>query len=190
MKFLLLTLMWACITPSVALTEIPMPFRSNSLLKEAENIIVCSDFPKINASRLSRFLSELDQSEAASKIIEGPRRELKAMGFNALVVVTGTETKAATNKCASDTVPYGNDVKKEIQTAIQKLLEGFVHPNPKINAAFSGKPTWHSSNYYHNTQNWVTVVIAMREPLTDQTMIRLFDLPDTACDHNSACKKK
>ncbi|WP_195821341.1 hypothetical protein [Roseobacter sp. MH60115] len=186
MRNLLATIIAVCVTPCSALADIPTPFNSNSALLDADSIILCSDFGEINASRVSQFLSELDQSAATVNVIDGPKRLSKALSFNVLVVVTGGEAQHTTEKCARDTVPYGDTVSNEIATVAKKLLDDFEHPNPAIDAAFS-ETTWSSSNFYHETENWVTIVIAMREPSTNFTMITLFDQPYTACDQNSAC---
>lgn len=94
-----------------------------------------------------------------------------------------------TQKCALDTVPYGDGIADEINITIPKLLDGFEHPNPTINAAL-GDPQWVSSYHYHETENWITVVIAMRSSSVDQldfTMMKLFDLPEGTCEKNLAC---
>lgn len=188
MKFLLFTFFGIYFTPCFALADIPTPFRSNSALLDAQSIVLCSDFGEINASRVSQFLSELDQTVATEKVIDGPKRLSKASSFNALVVVTGKEPQSTTERCASDTVPYGDRVSKEIMAAVRHLVDGFKHPNPTMNAAL-GETIWASTNSYHPTENWVTIVIVMREPSINQAMISMFGQPDTICDQNSACTK-
>ncbi|MES0809210.1 hypothetical protein ABLO27_07000 [Roseibium sp. SCPC15] len=189
MKFYFIASLWICLTPFSAIAEIPMPFRSNANLLSAESIVLCSEIEEINASRVSQFLSELDQNVASLEVLDGPNPRAKASGFSALVVITGTKIQDATEQCANGTVPYGSEIISEIKATVQDLLEGFEHPDPTLNAAL-GEVKWSSSNYYHEEENWVTVIIAMRDPSAhdlDFTMIRLFDLPEATCEQNSAC---
>lgn len=186
MRNLLATIVCVCVTPCFALADIPTPFYSKSALLDADSLILCSDFDEINASRVSQFLSELDQNTATVNVKDGPKRPPKALSFNVLVVVTGIEAQYTTEQCASDTVPYGGIVSNEIATAAKRLFEDLEHPNAAIDAAL-GETKWVSSNFYHEAENWVTIVIAMREPSTNFTMINLFDQPHTACEQNSAC---
>jgi len=166
-----------------------MPFRSNAGLLDAENIILCSDFGELNATRLSHFLRELEKEVSAARVLDGPTSLTKAHGFNVLAVFSGVQTQDATQKCALDTVPYGDGIADEINTTVHNLLDGIDHPNPTINAAL-GDTQWVSSNYYHEAENWITVVIAMRSSSVDQldfTMMRLFGLPEGTCEKNLAC---
>ncbi|ATG44242.1 hypothetical protein PhaeoP18_02299 [Phaeobacter piscinae] len=166
-----------------------MPVRSNAAFLDAENVVLCSDFEELSASRVSLFLRELGKEVVAARILDGPMSLGKTRDFNVLAVISGIEIKSATQECAIGTVPYGNGVVSEIQTTANKLLDGFEHPNPVINAAL-GDTLWVSSNYYHRSLNWITVVIAIRAPSAHQldfTMMRLFDLPETTCSQNLAC---
>jgi len=178
-----------CIMPDSAPAEIPMPVRSNAALFDAENIVLCSDFEELSASRVSLFLSELGEEVATPNVLDGPASLAKAFGFNVLVVMSGTETQDATQECALNTVPYGGGIVNEVNSTVKGFRDGFVHPNPTINAAL-GDTLWSSSNYYHEAENWITVVIVVRTSSVGQldfTMIRLFDLPEAACDQNLAC---
>ena len=166
-----------------------MPVRNNAALLGAENVILCSDFGELNASRLSHFLGELGQEVSTARVLDGPTSLAKAQGFNVLAVLSGVQTQDSTKKCALDTVPYGDGIADEIDVTVQSILDGFEHPNPNINAGL-GDTQWVSSNYYHETENWITVIIAMRTSSVDHldfTMMRLFDLPDGTCEKNLAC---
>ncbi|MFK7838390.1 MAG: hypothetical protein AB8B60_19445 [Sulfitobacter sp.] len=187
--FRCITLCWIGLVPSFALAEIPMPIRSNSAFLEAESIVLCSDFEEINASRVTQFLENLDRGFAIPEILDGPETPVKVSTFNVLVVISGKETTRYTLDCASDVAPYDIDAQQEVMIAVQRLKQGFEHPNPTINAAL-GDTQWASSNFYHEAENWVTIVISMLEPSAynlNYTMIRLFDLPDVICEQNSAC---
>jgi hypothetical protein len=166
-----------------------MPLRSGSAFLSAENVVLCSDFAELTATRLSLFLDELGNEVATVRVSDGPVLLSKSDAFNVLVVVSGTETQAATKECALATAPYGDGIDGEINATIQNLISGFQHPDPKIDAAL-GETQWMSSYYYHESKNWITVVIAMRTPSTHQldfTMTRLFDLPEDSCVQNLAC---
>ncbi len=166
-----------------------MPVRSNAALLNAENVVLCSDFGELSASRVSLFLKELGKEVATAKVLDGPTSLAKASGFNVLAVISGAETQDTTQECALDTVPYGGGIIDEINTTVRELLDGFEHPNLRINAMF-GDTLWVSSNYYHEAENWITVVISMRASSADQldfTMTRLFGLPEATCEQNLAC---
>ncbi|WP_152002039.1 MULTISPECIES: hypothetical protein [Roseobacteraceae] len=166
-----------------------MPFRSGAAFLGAENVVLCSDFAELNAPRLSLFLSELGGEVAAARVLDGPALLSKAEGFNVLFVVSGTEALEGTKECALATAPYGKAIAAEMNDTVQRLLSGFEHPNPTINAAL-GPTDWLSSYYYHESENWITVVVVMRTPSAhqiDHTMIRLFDQPEDICVHNLAC---
>ena len=189
MRFCLIASLWLCIVPCAAPAEIPMPVRSNAALLGAEKIVLCSDFEQINAARLSFFLSELELEVATTIVLDGPAALSKSEKFNVLAVISGAETQESTHECALDTAPYGEGVTGEINTAVERLLSGFEHPNPTISATL-GDTLWSSSNYYHETESWITVVIAMRTSSADQldfTMMRLFDVPEATCKNNLAC---
>lgn len=189
MKFLLATSVLVVLVPCIAIAEVPMPFRSNAELFGAERIVLCSDFEQINSSSVTQFLASLDQRFTEVEVLDGPESVEKAISFNALVVISGQETTRPTLECASKTVPYGADVLQEVRSSVEKLEQGFEHPNPTINDAL-GDTQWIGSNFYHTTENWVTIVIAIREPSVYQlnhTMISLFDLPNTVCEQNLAC---
>lgn len=189
MKFNFIACFLTAIMPFSAAAEIPMPIRSNDALLNAENVILCSDFEELSASRVSLFLRELAKDVATAKVLDGPATLVKSLNFNVLAVISGTDVQDTTQECALATVPYGRHVIDEIDITVQKLLDGFEHPNPTINDAL-GDTHWMSSNFYHETENWITVVIAMRTSSADQldfTMIRLFDQPEATCEQNLAC---
>ncbi|MEP2784749.1 MAG: hypothetical protein ABJO67_11340 [Pseudoruegeria sp.] len=166
-----------------------MPIRSNSAFLEAESIVLCSDFEEINASRVTQLLENLDRGYAIPEILNGPETLVKASTFNVLVVISDVETTRSTLDCASDVAPYDIDTQQEVMIAVQRLKQDFEHPNPTINAAL-GDTQWASSYFYHEAENWVTNVISMLEPSAynlNNTMIRLFDLPDVICEQNADC---
>ena len=177
------------VLPVPAWAEIPKPVRSNAVMLGAENVILCSDFEQLNAARVSLFLRELGEDVAFPTILDGPMALSKSRKFNVLYVISGLDVQYNARECAIATVPYGVEIIDEINTTVQKLLDGFTHPSQTINAML-GETSWVSSNYYHESGNWITVVIAMRTPSLDQlndTMIKLFDQPKTACEQNLAC---
>lgn len=191
MRFYFFAFLWTCLTPFSAIAEIPMPLRSNGILLSAESIVLCSEFEEINASRVSQFLSELDQKVTSVEVLDGPSPRTKTSRFSALVVITGTETQESTEHCANGTVPNSIEITAEIEATVKNLVEGYEYPDPTINALLGDAMTmWTSSNHYHEEENWVTVIVAMRDPSAydlNYTMTEIFDLPEAACEQNTAC---
>ncbi|MEP3635603.1 MAG: hypothetical protein ABJM43_24050 [Paracoccaceae bacterium] len=189
MKFYFSACFLTAIVPFSVAAEIPRPVRSMDALLNAENIILCSDFEELSASRVSLYLRELAKDVATAKVLDGPTTLVKSPNFNVLAVISGINVQDTTKECALATVPYGRHVIDEIDTTVQRLLDGFEYPDPTINDAL-GDTQWASSNFYYETENWITVVIAMRTSSAyqlDYTMMSLFGQPEASCEQNLAC---
>ncbi|AHD02892.1 hypothetical protein [Leisingera methylohalidivorans] len=161
-------------------------------------IVVCSQYPELNARRLRGFLKEATGIRTDFFIQDGPFQFLdpapnKERVQKMLLVAAEQEPSQLVKECVQETVPFGEKVFRQASDTwarIGKPLPANV-PNSSIMGPVKTSRNYSYINDDSGKREWVIVTIASEfsgSPYEiNNTMIGLFDLDHKVCQGNRFC---
>ncbi|WP_152610567.1 hypothetical protein [Leisingera sp. ANG-DT] len=161
-------------------------------------IVVCSQYPELNAKRLRGFLKEATGIQPDFHIQDGPFQFVdpapnKERVQKMILVAAEQEPSQVVKECIQETVPFGEKVLRQVYDTWARIGGPLTADVPNSSILGPVKTSRHYSyvNDDNGKREWVIVTVASEFSSTpheiNSTMIGLFDLDQKVCQGNRFC---
>ncbi|WP_424978603.1 hypothetical protein [Leisingera sp. S232] len=167
------------------------------------NIVVCSQYPQLNAERLKGFLKEAIRIRPEFRIMDGPHKFVptdlaRGPAPKLLLLAAEQEPNQLVKECVQETVPFGDKVFQQaskVWSGIGKPIDDGLSLGSVIDLSLLPPVSQaHSYSFVEDSngrREWVIFTMAASGKggphAINNTMISVFGLDTDICQENSFC---